>query len=243
VDYVDESEVLTPADYTHHIDKWRYTVPFVCGATNLGEALLLITAIFLGLPLPALPLQLLWINLTDTLLGLPLTFEAKEVDLMHRPPRDPKQPLLTFSLLMRTGLVSLIMVVGAVGLFLWELRVEQAGLPAARTTVVTVIVLIEAIYLFNCRSLNHSIFAIGWMTNWWAIAGSLTMLAAQLLFTYAPVMNKLFHSAPISGASWLRLLGVVATVFVVVEMEKWLRFGRRRGHDAIAEEHLPSLPP
>src|SRR6187399_341526 len=39
VDYVDESEVLTPADYAHHIDKWAFTVPFVCGATNLGEAL------------------------------------------------------------------------------------------------------------------------------------------------------------------------------------------------------------
>jgi pyridoxal 5'-phosphate synthase pdxS subunit len=39
VDYVDESEVLTPADETHHIDKWAFTVPFVCGATNLGEAL------------------------------------------------------------------------------------------------------------------------------------------------------------------------------------------------------------
>jgi len=39
VDYIDESEVLTPADYTHHIDKWAFTVPFVCGATNLGEAL------------------------------------------------------------------------------------------------------------------------------------------------------------------------------------------------------------
>jgi pyridoxal 5'-phosphate synthase pdxS subunit len=43
VDYIDESEVLTPADYAHHIDKWNFTVPFVCGATNLGEALRRIT--------------------------------------------------------------------------------------------------------------------------------------------------------------------------------------------------------
>src|SRR6516162_4186257 len=39
VDYIDESEVLTPADEAHHVDKWKFTVPFVCGATNLGEAL------------------------------------------------------------------------------------------------------------------------------------------------------------------------------------------------------------
>ena len=43
VDYIDESEVLSPADYVNHIDKWPFTVPFVCGATNLGEALRRIT--------------------------------------------------------------------------------------------------------------------------------------------------------------------------------------------------------
>lgn len=201
--------------------------------TNLGEALLLITAIFLGLPLPALPLQLLWINLTDTVLGLPLTFESKESDLMRRPPRNPKQPLLTRPLVMRTGLVSLIMVAGGLGLFLWELRIADAGLAATRTTVVNVIVIIEAFYLFNCRSLNHSVFSIGLFKNRWAVVGALGMCAAQLLFTYTPLMNKLFHSAPISGASWLRILGVAALVFVVVELEKWIRFGRHRDSQAI----------
>jgi len=39
IDYIDESEVLTPADLEHHVDKWQFTVPFVCGCTNLGEAL------------------------------------------------------------------------------------------------------------------------------------------------------------------------------------------------------------
>jgi pyridoxal 5'-phosphate synthase pdxS subunit len=39
IDYIDESEVLTPADVEHHVDKWGFTIPFVCGATNLGEAL------------------------------------------------------------------------------------------------------------------------------------------------------------------------------------------------------------
>jgi len=209
--------------------------------TNLGEALLLICAIFLGLPLPALPLQLLWINLTDTVLGLPLTVEPKEKDLMRRPPRNPKQPLLTLPLVMRTGLVSLIMVAGGLGLFLWEFRVEHTGLPAARTTVVNVIVLIEAIYLFNCRSLTRSPFAIGLFKNRWAIAGALGMGAAQVLFTYVPIMNRLFHSAPISGHSWLRILGVAAVVFVIVEMEKWLRHGQQR-HDSPLPEHLPVKP-
>jgi cation-transporting ATPase F len=48
----------------------------------------------------------------------------------------------------------------------------------------------------------------------------------QLLLTYAPVMNKLFQTAPISGESWLRIAGVAAIVFMVVEIEKWMRYGR-----------------
>ncbi len=203
--------------------------------TNLGEALTLFTAITLGLPLPLLPLQLLWINLTDTLLGLSLAFEPKERDVMSRRPRQPKQPLLTFALIMRTGLVSLMMLAGGLGLFLWELRVEQAGLAAARTVAVNTIVLVQLIYLFNCRSLNHSLFAIGLFTNRWTIAGSLAMLGAQLLFTYLPLMNKLFHTAPIHAESWLRIAAVAAVAFVAVELEKWIRFGGRRGEHAIPE--------
>ena len=203
--------------------------------TNLGEALLLITSIFFGLPLPALPLQLLWINLTDTLLGLPLAFEPKEAGVMHRPPRDPRQPFLTHALLMRTGLVSLIMVAGGMGLFYWEIRVAQTGLAAARTAVVNVIVLIEAVYLFNCRSLNRSLFTMGLFTNRWALGGAFSMLGAQLVFTYAPVMNRLFHSAPISGESWMRIAVVAAVSFAAVELEKWIRFGRRHEERSIPE--------
>ncbi len=203
--------------------------------TNLGEALMLIAAITLGLPLPLLPLQLLWINLTDTLLGLSLAFEAKESDVMLRPPRDPKTPLFTLPLVLRTGLVSLIMVAGGLGLFLWELRVEHASLAAARTVAANSLVLVQTIYLFNCRSLRRSVFAIGLFTNRWAIAGALAMLSAQLLFTHAPLMNKLFHTAPIAGDSWLRIAVLAVVAFTAVEIEKWLRFGERRDSHAIVE--------
>ena len=203
--------------------------------TNLGEALMLLSTIVLGLPLPLLPLQLLWINLTDTLLGLSLAFEPKEGDVMSRPPRDPKQPLLTFRLLMRTGLVSLIMVAGGLSVFLWELRVEQAGIMVARTAVVNVVVLVQIVYLFNCRSFHHSVFAIGLFTNRWTIIGALAMLGAQLLLTYVPVMNNLFHTAPLNAESWLRIVGVAAIAFGAVEFEKWIRFSRRRDNRTTPE--------
>ncbi len=204
--------------------------------TNVGEAMVLLTAILFGTTLPMLPVQLLWINMmTAILLGLMLVFEPKEKDLMGRPPRDPKRPLLTFPLLMRTGLVSLIILAGAFWLFFWELRSEGVTEAAARTAVINVIVLVEIAYLFSCRSLHHSVFAIGLFTNWWAIGGALGMLAAQLLFTYLPLMNKLFHTAPIDAESWLRIAAVAGAAFVAVEIEKWIRFGGRRGEHAVPE--------
>jgi magnesium-transporting ATPase (P-type) len=129
---------------------------------------------------------------------------------------------------MRAGLVSFIMLAGGLGLFLWELRVAQTGLDAARTVAVNVIVLIQLFYLFNCRSLKQTPFAIGFFTNRWVIAGSLAMLGAQILLTYVPVMNRLFHTAPISAGAWLRILAVSAIAFIAVEIEKRLRFGSDR---------------
>ncbi len=204
--------------------------------TNGGEALILLTAIVLGVTLPALPVQLLWVNMTTSiLLGLTLVFEPKERGLMQRPPRDPRKPLLTVALAMRTGLVSFVMLAGAYWLFFWELKVAGETTAEARTCVINVIVLVETAYLFNCRSLNHSFFSLGFFSNPWVVAGSLAMLAVQLLFTYAPVMNKLFKTAPIGGESWLRIAGVAAIVFVVVEIEKWMRYGHGRGDHAVPE--------
>lgn len=154
---------------------------------------------------------------------------------MQRPPRDPRKPLLTITLALRTGLVSLVMLSGAYWLFLWELQAAGGSIAAARTSVINVIVLVEMAYLFNCRSLNHSFFSVGFFSNPWLIAGVLAMLAAQLLFTYAPVMNQLFHTAPISSVSWLLIVGVALIVFVLVEGEKWLRYGRGRGAHAVPE--------
>ena len=200
--------------------------------TNLGEALLLLTAIAAGLPLPVVPLQLLWINLTDTLLGLPLAFEPKEGDVMRRPPHPSQQPLLTRHLLMRTGLVTLVMLAGGLWLFIWELSRAGGTIAAARTTVVNLIILNEILYLFNCRSLHRACFSAGFFANGWAFLGAAVMLGAQILFTYAPVMNRFFHSAPIDSESWLRIVGVAVAAFAIVELEKWLRYGRGCGKRA-----------
>ncbi len=196
--------------------------------TNGGEGLLILIAILLGVALPALPVQFLWINMTTALLlGLMLVFEPKEQGLMARPPRDPAQPILTPSLLLRILLVSLFMVAGGFALFLWE-GTQGVSLPEARTVVVNVIVMVETFYLFNCRSLTRPFFSLGLFTNPWVVVGAAAMVGLQLLFTYVPLMNRLFHSAPISAAAWLRIVDVGLAVFVAVELKKWWGARRRR---------------
>ena len=136
---------------------------------------------------------------------------------------------------MRTGLVSLAMLAGGIGLFLWELHVAHASLAAARTAVVNLVVLVEAVYLFNCRSLTLPVFRLGLLSNPWAIAGTLAMVAGQVFFTHAPVMNRLFHTAPIDAGAWLRIALLCAGLFAVVELEKWLRFGGGRAKGVTPE--------
>lgn len=198
--------------------------------TNVGEAVILLAAILLGTQLPILPVQLLWINMmTAILLGLTLVFEPREPGVMDRPPRDNRQPLLSFELVMRTGLVSLIIGMGAFWLFHHETTVVGLDVAVARTAVVNVIVAVEIGYLWSCRSLLKSGLLMNPLSNRWVPAGILAMSLAQLALTYVPVMNTLFHTAPIPAETWLRIGGVALVAFAAVELEKLirLRMGKR----------------
>ena len=191
--------------------------------TNLGEGLIILLAILLGIALPILPVQILWINMVASLtLGLVLALEMREPGIMSRPPRNPDQPILTPVLLWRILIVGLLISIGAFGLFEWEL-LFGSSLEAARTVAVNAVIMVEIFYLFNTRSLTQSPFRIGLFSNRWAVAGVLLMLLLQVLFTYAPSMNAWFDSAPITAAAWSRILLVAFLGFWLIELEKWLR--------------------
>jgi cation-transporting ATPase F len=194
--------------------------------TNLGEGLVLLVAIIAGTVLPILPLQILWINMiTSTVLGIALSLEPKEPGLMLRKPRNPQDPILSGTLIWRILLVGMIILTGSFGLFEYEV-LRGATLTEARTVTVNVVIFVEMFYLFNARSLTKSPFQLGFLSNPWAIGGSILMALIQILYTYAPFMNRIFSSAPLPLPLWIDVLAVSLAAFTLIEVEKQLR--RRR---------------
>lgn len=189
--------------------------------SNAGQSLILLVAVLLGTELPITPVQMLWVNMvTALLLGLMLVFEPRELGLMNRPPRPLDEPLLSASLAFRTLLVSVVMLIGAFLLFNNELRYQGASLAQAQTTVVNVTVLVQAFYLLNCRSLNRPFFRVPPFSNPMVWAGIAAMILAQIILTYVPTFHRLFGTASIPAAVWLRVVVVGAAAFVVIEIVK-----------------------
>jgi magnesium-transporting ATPase (P-type) len=194
--------------------------------TNIGQGLVIVLAVLTAMELPILPVQILWINMTTAVfLGLTLAFEAREPDLMRRPPRDPGQPILTAQLLLRTVWVGLLLTAGAFVLFEWA-RLHGATLEEARTAAVNVFAVGQTFYLFNCRSLTHPVLRLGLFSNPWLWAGVGAMALAQIAFTYTETMNWLFHTAPLDAREWLLAAGAGLVISLLTGLEKRVR--RRR---------------
>lgn len=158
---------------------------------------------------------------TALALGMMLAFEPKEAGLMLRPARKPDEPILTRLLLFRVLYVSVLMVIGAFGLFEWE-QYQGLSLEEARTIAMNVIVLVELMFLFNCRSLTHPVTTLGFRSNPWVLLGVVLMILLQVLVIYVPAMQRLFGTAPIGLEAWLHAAGVGLIVYFVVELEKRL---------------------
>ncbi len=206
----------------------QWTLP-----TNLAEGLVILTAVFLGTTLPILPVQILWVNMaTAVFLGMTLAVEPKEQGIMKRSPRDPTSGLIDLEVATRVILVGLIILIGAFTQF--EIAQANGWTDAeARTLAINVIVLVETVYLFNCRSASLPPWRMG-TTNWWMIGGVIVMLVAQALFTYAPPMQAAFGTASMPAFGWVAAGGVAFVAFWVVELEKFIRRSRN-GMPSVSE--------
>jgi len=190
---------------------------------SFGQAGGVMAGILFGLTLPITPLQILWVNMvTAVTLCLTLAFEPPEDRVMKRPPRAPDAPLLDWFLIWRVAFVSLLLVLGLLGIFMYELR-QGATLELARTAAVNALVMGEIFYLFNSRYIVASALrprAFG--GNRYVPMAILALLGLQAAFTYVPAMQGLFKTQAMYLVAWQRTLAFGLALFVVVEAEKWL---------------------
>jgi magnesium-transporting ATPase (P-type) len=191
--------------------------------TNGGEALIILAAILFGFEqLPLIPVQILWVNMiTAVTLALALAFEPPEKNVMLRPPRDAHEPILTPHFIWRISFVSIILMSGTFGLFLWEMD-TGASIEQARTVAVNTLVMFEIFYLFNSRYITASVFNWeGFTGNRYVLIAIVILIIFQLGFTYLAPMQLLFGTASIGIEIWLRILLVSSSVLFLVEIEKY----------------------
>ena len=203
-------------------DNIRKAILFIF-PTNGAETFSIVIAMLLGLALPFTPPQILWINMiTAVTLALSLAFEPAENDVMARPPRPPKAPLLNLFFLWRIVFVTAIAAFVILWLFGWA--VEQGrGEDLARTMTVNALVFIEAFYLLNSRFFMRNSFSCrGLMGNRIVLYAIATIAFLQLCYTHAWPFQALFQSVSLTLTQWGMVLLCASSVFFLVEIEKWL---------------------
>jgi magnesium-transporting ATPase (P-type) len=189
--------------------------------TNGGEAGVILLAVFAGLALPVTAGQILWVNMVTTItLALALAFEPAEPGVMERPPRRPREALVTRLLAGRIAYVALLMMTATFTVFEWMLS-RGGSLDAARTAAVNMLVIGELVYLFNTRHFTASACKPDILTgNPVALPMCALLITLQMLFTYTPQLQQLFHTEPLDVATWAVILGLGVAIFIAVEGEK-----------------------
>jgi Ca2+-transporting ATPase len=211
---------------------------------NLAEILVLTGAFFLGLPMPLIALQILWVNLTtDGLPALALGVDPKAPDIMSRPPRPRAEgvfsPTVT-GLLAAIALYLTVMLIPMFGYYYyynpWGLSDPEMVLTEAQTMVFITLVLVQLVNAFNCRSDYLSLFTVGLFGNRFLILAALASLGMMVLVIEWEPLSRLFHTTPLRWQDWLLAAGLSLTLVPVVELTKWIvrRRGRSRRQPALA---------
>jgi len=186
---------------------------------NSGEIWVMLLAPFVGMPLPLLPLQILWMNLvTDGLPALALGVEPAEKDTMRRPPYPPTESIFKKGMFRDIIWVGLLMgfVALAVGFGYW-----QADQARWQTMVFTVLTLSQMFLALTSRSQRDSFFSIGLLSNKAMLGAASLTVILQVAVVYVPFLQSFFKTVPLTGFDWLVIVGLGSLVFWVVELQKW----------------------
>ena len=189
--------------------------------TNVAQALVILVAIFVGFTTPITAPQILWVNMvTSVALGLVISFEPHELDVMHRPPRAVHRPILDAFGAWRVVFVGALLLALTLWAFFW-MKAQGASHPLARTAAVNTLVIGQIFYLLNSRfKVDSSLSPMAHLGNKYLPMGIAAVIVLQLLYTYAPPLQYVFETEalPTDVWPWLLLGGLI--FFLVVEGEK-----------------------
>ncbi|HOQ99615.1 MAG TPA: cation-translocating P-type ATPase [Anaerolineae bacterium] len=198
-------------------DNIRRFVQFMLSA-NTGEVLTLFIAGLIGLPLPLIPIQILWINLaTDSLPALALGVETAEPGIMQRPPRAQGEGILTRAMAFSIGWQGALIGFVTLGAFALELFARGGGVERARVLAFSTSILAQALHAYNLRSLRYSLFTIGPFTNRFMNLAFIIVILANLAIIYVPFLQPIFATMPLDLPDWAIVVGLGFAPLLIVQ--------------------------
>lgn len=190
-------------------------------SANTGEILTMFFAIIMNLPLPLLPIQILWVNLvTDGLPALALSAEPLEKDVMSKPPRKKEENIINRNIINSMVFIGIIM--AAVTLFLFMLGMKDS-LAKGRTFAFSSLAILEMYHVFNCKSEKSSVFTVAIFSNMYLVLSVAITIILQLLVIYNPVLQKIFYTVPLSGMELFYLFALSSLPLLFMEAKKALK--------------------
>jgi Ca2+-transporting ATPase len=194
---------------------------------NTGEILVMFVSSLFGLPVPLLPIQILWVNLvTDGLPALALGVDPVDPAIMSRAPRDPHEAVVTrqraFLMLVQGAFIAIC----SLSAFIFVLFVEKEGIERARTAAFIVLSVSQLFHSFNCRSMTESLFKLGVFTNTKLVAATMLSFALQMSVVYVPFLQKVFKTRPLGMFDWVLVIAISS--LPLWAMELWKLVARKK---------------
>ena len=190
---------------------------------NLGEVLTMFLATLVGLPLPLLPIQILWVNLvTDGLPAMALGVDGAEPNIMNRQPRAPEESIFARGLASKIGIRGTMIGLGTLFVFVAGLFMGL-NLIGARTMAFTTLVFSQLFHVFDCRSEERGIFEMGLFTNPYLVGAVLISTIMQLSVIYLPPLQAIFKTVPLQSWQWIIILCVSGGPSVLVGFARLLK--------------------
>ena len=203
-------------------------VIFLLLSTGAAELLTVLLTVIAGLPIPLLPIQLLWLNLvTNGIQGVAIAFEPGEPGTLRRKPRSPREGI--FNRLMIERMIVSVAFMGTVGFgtFYWLLANGWSE-PAARNVLLLLMVLFENFHIGNCRSETRSAFTMSPLRSPMLMFGAIGAFVIHLIGMHVPFFQHLLRTSPVSPTTWLVVILLAVAVVPAMEIHKWTWRMRRR---------------